>query len=81
MANFGGARSHVRSRGETDPDTLSATEQRAVEALFKAQGKVLKFDGHRRALPPAGKQEDQLLPHLEVGQGRVNLTYSLEKAK
>jgi DNA topoisomerase-1 len=40
----------------------------AGEGVFKAQGKVLKFDGHRRALPPAGKQEDQLLPHLAVGQ-------------
>ena len=40
----------------------------AGEGLFKAQGKVMKFDGYRRVLPPAGKQEDQLLPHLEVGQ-------------
>ncbi|MFO0954477.1 MAG: type I DNA topoisomerase [Isosphaeraceae bacterium] len=40
----------------------------AGEGVFKAQGKVMKFDGYRRALPPAGKQEDQLLPRLEVGQ-------------
>jgi DNA topoisomerase-1 len=40
----------------------------AGEGLFRAQGKVLKFDGHRRALPPAGKQEDQVLPLLAVGQ-------------
>jgi DNA topoisomerase-1 len=40
----------------------------AGDGVFKAQGKVLKFDGYRRALPPAGKQEDQLLPHLAVGQ-------------
>jgi DNA topoisomerase-1 len=40
----------------------------AGEGLFKAQGKVMKFDGYRRALPPAGKQEDQLLPHLAVAQ-------------
>ena len=40
----------------------------AGAGLFKAQGKVLKFDGYRRVLPPAGKQEDQLLPHLEVRQ-------------
>jgi DNA topoisomerase-1 len=40
----------------------------AGEGVFKAQGKVLKFDGYRRALPPAGKQEDALLPHLEAGQ-------------
>ncbi len=40
----------------------------AGDGLFKTQGKVLKFDGYRRALPPAGKQEDQLLPNLSVGQ-------------
>jgi len=36
--------------------------------LFKAQGKVLKFDGHRRVWPPGGKQEDELLPSLASGQ-------------
>ena len=40
----------------------------AGDGLFKTQGKILKFDGYRRVLPPAGKQEDQLLPHLAVGQ-------------
>ena len=40
----------------------------AGEGLFKAQGKVMKFDGYRRVLPPSGKQEDQLLPNLNVGQ-------------
>ncbi len=40
----------------------------AGEGLFKTQGKVMKFDGYRRVLPPAGKQEDQLLPALAVGQ-------------
>jgi DNA topoisomerase I len=39
----------------------------AGEGLFKAQGKILKFDGHRRVLAPAGKQEDALLPTLTVG--------------
>jgi DNA topoisomerase-1 len=47
---------------------VTNVEVTAAEGLFKAQGKVLKFDGHRRALPPAGKQEDALLPHLAVGQ-------------
>src|SRR5262249_29958723 len=32
--------------------------------VFKAQGKIMKFDGYRRVLPPAGKQEDALLPTL-----------------
>ncbi|MGE3820495.1 MAG: type I DNA topoisomerase, partial [Isosphaeraceae bacterium] len=37
---------------------------KADEGRFKAQGKILKFDGHRKALAPAGKQEDALLPVL-----------------
>ena len=40
----------------------------AGEGIFKTQGKILKFDGHRRVLTPAGKQEDALLPPLTVGQ-------------
>jgi len=36
--------------------------------IFKTQGRQLKFDGYRRVLPPAGKEDDQLLPPLEVGQ-------------
>jgi DNA topoisomerase I len=40
----------------------------AGEGVFKAQGKILKFDGHRRVMAPAGKQEDALLPNLSVGQ-------------
>src|SRR5262249_56211562 len=36
--------------------------------LFKAQGKILKFDGFRRVLAPASKQEDALLPPLAVQQ-------------
>ena len=40
----------------------------AADGTFKTQGKIMKFDGYRRALPPAGKQEDALLPPLEVGQ-------------
>lgn len=40
----------------------------AAEGVFKAQGKILKFDGYRRVLPPVGKQEDALLPSLEEKQ-------------
>ena len=39
----------------------------AGDGLFKAQGKILKFDGHRKVLTPAGKQEDALLPALSAG--------------
>ncbi len=40
----------------------------AGQGVFKAQGKVLKFDGHRRVWPPGGKMEDELLPAMVVGQ-------------
>ena len=39
----------------------------AGAGIFKAQGKVQKFDGHRRVWPPGGKQEDELLPILTAG--------------
>ena len=39
----------------------------AGEGIFKTQGKILKFDGYRRVLSPAGKQEDALLPALSLG--------------
>ena len=40
----------------------------AGAGLFRTQGKIMKFDGYRRVLTPAGKQEDALLPPLAVGQ-------------
>jgi DNA topoisomerase I len=40
----------------------------AAKGLFKTQGKVLRFDGHRRIWPPGGKSDDALLPALSVGQ-------------
>jgi DNA topoisomerase-1 len=38
-----------------------------ASGLFKVQGKILKFDGYRRVLPPGGKQEDATLPALTDG--------------
>ncbi|WP_337176725.1 type I DNA topoisomerase [Paludisphaera sp.] len=38
----------------------------AGPGLFKAQGKILRFDGHRRVWAAAGKQEDALLPPIKV---------------
>ena len=38
LAGFGGARSHLRSRGEVALETLSAEDQRAVESLFLSRG-------------------------------------------
>jgi DNA topoisomerase-1 len=40
----------------------------AGDGLFKAQGRVQKFDGHRRVWSHHGKQEDALLPALSAGQ-------------
>jgi DNA topoisomerase-1 len=44
---------------------VTNVEVSAAQGIFKAQGKILKFDGFRRVLPPAGKQEDALLPSVE----------------
>ncbi len=41
---------------------------KAGPGLFKTQGKILKFDGHRRLWPPGGKLDDELLPPLATGQ-------------
>jgi DNA topoisomerase-1 len=53
-------------------------EAQGPAGLFKAQGKVLKFDGYRKVLPPAGKQEDATLPALTEKQklDRLDLTAS-----
>jgi hypothetical protein len=39
LAGFGGARSRLKSDGQIAFATLSLTDQKAVEALFKAHGK------------------------------------------
>jgi DNA topoisomerase-1 len=46
--------------------------------VLKAQGRVLKFDGFRRVLPPGHKNEDALLPALAEGQAldKLGLTAS-----
>ncbi len=61
--------------------TPTASEPRpsgSGAGLFKAQGKVLKFDGYRKVLPPASKQEDATLPALSEQQklDRLDLTAS-----
>ncbi|HEY2783370.1 MAG TPA: type I DNA topoisomerase [Fimbriiglobus sp.] len=47
---------------------VTAVEVEAGKALFKATGKIEKFDGYRRVLPPVGKQEDVTLPALAEKQ-------------
>jgi DNA topoisomerase-1 len=60
------------------PVGVVAEAGKAVTGLFKAQGRVLKFDGYRKVLAPAGKQEDALLPNLAPQQklDRLGLTAS-----
>ncbi|MSR30442.1 MAG: type I DNA topoisomerase [Gemmataceae bacterium] len=48
--------------------SVTQVEITAGQGLFKAQGKILKFPGYRKVLPPLGKQEDSFLPHLEEKQ-------------
>jgi len=45
---------------------VTNVEVTAGKGTFKAQGKIEKFDGYRRVLPPGGKQEDTLLPPLKL---------------
>jgi len=48
--------------------TVTDVAVTAGRGLFKAQGKILKFDGHKRVWPPGGKKDDELLPPLSAGQ-------------
>jgi DNA topoisomerase I len=61
----------------TPATALPPVDGQPAVGLFKAQGKVMKFDGYRRVLP-AHKQEDALLPTLNDGQklDRLDLTAS-----
>jgi DNA topoisomerase-1 len=65
------------TQSELVPVGMGEPDKPAV-GLFKAQGRVLKFDGYRRVLAPAGRKEDATLPHLEPrqAQDRLGLTAS-----
>ena len=47
---------------------ITNIDVKAAEGVFKAQGKILRFDGYRRVLPPVGKSEDALLPPLQANE-------------
>jgi len=50
LAGFGGARSHIRSRGQVDAAELSTAERKALDSLFQARGSsepVKGADGFR----------------------------------
>ncbi len=52
----------------TNVEVTAVAAEAAGQGLFKAQGKVLKFDGYRKVLTPAGKQEDATLPAIHENQ-------------
>ena len=54
----------------TNARFLSSTiTVRCGEFELRARGRILQFDGYTRVLPPAGKQEDKVLPDIPTGQG------------
>ncbi len=64
---------------------VTATPQQVVQVdgqpgvgLFRSTGRVMKFDGYRRVLAPAGKQEEATLPAVREQQNldRLDLTAS-----
>lgn len=48
-----------------DSTTVSV---KADEFTLKAKGRILKFDGWTRVQRPMGKNEDQILPAVKVGE-------------
>src|SRR5439155_10909901 len=62
----------TKDEGQRTKDEPAAADDLVLRpssfGLFKAQGRILKFDGYRRVLPPAGRQEDKTLPPLSEGQ-------------
>jgi DNA topoisomerase I len=47
---------------------VTSVEVEAAAGIFRASGRIEKFDGFRRILAPAGKQEETTLPALVQGQ-------------
>ena len=62
----------------TTVDVLATPSEGADTGLFRATGRILKFDGYRKVLPPAGRQEDATLPAVVERQAldRLALTAS-----
>lgn len=48
--------------------SITNVDIQASQGLFKAQGKIMKFDGYRKVLAATHKQEDALLPALTEQQ-------------
>jgi DNA topoisomerase-1 len=47
---------------------VTSVEVTAGPGLFRATGRIEKFDGFRKVMPPAGKQEDVTLPTIAEKQ-------------
>jgi DNA topoisomerase-1 len=47
---------------------VTSVEVTAGPGLFRATGRIEKFDGFRKVMPPAGKQEDVTLPSIQEQQ-------------
>ncbi|WP_428772810.1 type I DNA topoisomerase [Vibrio sp.] len=52
------------TQAKYDSTTVSV---KAAEFTLKAKGRILKFDGWTRVQRPLGKNEDQILPPVQVG--------------
>ncbi|MDR9828888.1 type I DNA topoisomerase [Vibrio sp. FNV 38] len=52
------------TKAKYDSTTVSV---KAAEFTLKAKGRILKFDGWTRVQRPLGKNEDQILPAVQVG--------------
>jgi len=48
---------------------VTTVEVTASKGLFRASGRVLRFDGFRRVMPSSSKNEEPQLPPLSEGQG------------
>jgi DNA topoisomerase-1 len=62
----------------TTVDVTATPTDVQTTGLFRATGRVMKFDGYRRVLAPAGKQEEATLPAVAEQQklDRLDLTAS-----
>lgn len=49
--------------------SVTTVEIKAGDALFRASGSILRFDGYRRVMPVGKKDDEPQLPALNKGQG------------
>lgn len=54
-----------RTAGKSAASRVASAPGVPEVGVFRASGRTLKFDGYRKVLSPAGKQEDSLLPDVQ----------------